>query len=344
MTARPAKPIEEPRAFRALPCELLVVDDEEFVREAISLYLASEGCRVHTAANGLEALERVEEHPIEAAIIDIRMPKMDGLTLLSELKSRHPDIEVLMSTGFQSLETAVEAMRRGACDYITKPITDLENDLLRFVVRAIERRRLRLSKRRLAHGLQHALDQLGGVRGEWQRHLAALDGLEAFGRRSLAARSLDDLFDATVALLPSVADFEGATLHFGGNPETAIVRVLGSVSESQDFPVAVPDVDSARWIEMVGAGTGSPSVVAFPLSYPTAKEGDPVPGWIIVHPFREKPLRVVDRLVLRSFADQLIHSIAAHRGRLPRTDEPGSDAVEAEKPSQDSLDRTTPLG
>ena len=224
---------------RELPFKLMVVDDEEFVRETLALYLESEGCEVATAARGEDAIALLEETEFEAAIVDIRMPGMDGLTLLSELKTRAPDLEVLMSTGFQSLETAVEAMRRGACDYITKPITHLERDLFRFVTRAVERRRLRLSNRELSAGLRRALDDLGGAQGRWERHLGILDALAQFGRRGLAAQTADDLLHATQDLLPVIAPEIEAAFHWTDPAGQQCGYQVGSTSAIRVHPRGV---------------------------------------------------------------------------------------------------------
>ena len=224
-----------------------------------------------------------------------------------------------MATGFQSLETAVEAMRRGACDYITKPITDLENDLLRFVVRAVERRRLRLCNRRLSHGLQHALEQLGGVRGEWSRHLETLDALEAFGRRSLTAKGVADLVGVAAEVLPSLTTFRAATLRLEGTAAEPVVLAIGEEEVgAHAAPKQAEPGQGSRWIE---GKEHDRKVLAFPLTCPAGDAMDPIPGWLIVEPFPESPLRMVDRLVLRTFCDQWILSVAACCGKLPRTDE-----------------------
>ena len=292
-----------------LPFEVMIVDDEAFVRETLALYLESEGCVVHTAENGFEAIERIAEHPIEAAVIDIRMPGMDGLTLLSELKARAPDLEVLMSTGFQSLETAVEAMRRGACDYITKPITDLENDLYRFIVRAIERRRLRLCNRELSHGLQCAIDELGGVRGDWTRHLRTLAGLEDFGRRTLQARSIDDLLIAAEEVLPRITDFRAAAVRVDTD-ELSRELALGEEGVLPTEPPALAD-EETRWSET--PNDDDTQTVWFRL------DAGPGPvGRIGIRPAPGRAVRDTERLVLRAFCDQLALAISARRGLLRR--------------------------
>jgi len=288
------------------PFDILVVDDEAFVRETLSLYLEGEGCRVRSAPCGEQALEMVADTEVEAAIVDIRMPGMDGLTLLSELKRRHPDLEVLMATGFQSLETAVEAMRRGACDYITKPITDLGNDLLRPVMRAVERRRLRLRNRELSRGLQRALDELGGLRGLHGRDAAALATIEEFGRRNLRASGPDDAIDSLCELLPRIAPDAAATVFRieGGRPVPA--RSIGSTREPLSAPPPLPEAESAaeRWIERAAA------TAEVETWYPLVASGE-LRGWLGVLAPDERRSTIAERTALRALADLLALTLAA---------------------------------
>jgi DNA-binding NtrC family response regulator len=101
--------------------KILIAEDEEITLKHLSNYLKSEGYDVECVNNGLEAWEKIEKEHFEILIADIKMPKMDGLTLLGKVKEKYPDIDVVIITGFGSIESAVEAMKKGAEDYITKP-------------------------------------------------------------------------------------------------------------------------------------------------------------------------------------------------------------------------------
>ncbi len=100
---------------------ILVVDDEQSMREFLKILLEKEGYRITTAADGLKGLETTREQTFDLVISDIRMPGMDGLQLLAELKKEQPDLPVIMITAFASPEDAVTAMKNDAFDYITKP-------------------------------------------------------------------------------------------------------------------------------------------------------------------------------------------------------------------------------
>ncbi len=101
--------------------KILVVDDERSMREFLEIMLTKEGYTVQTAANGREALDRAENEPFDLAILDIRMGKMDGIKTLGHLKEISPETVVLMITAYASTDTAIQAMKQGAYDYITKP-------------------------------------------------------------------------------------------------------------------------------------------------------------------------------------------------------------------------------
>jgi len=100
---------------------VLVVDDEKAMREFLTLLLEKQGHTVVAASDGEEALRVVAEHPIDLVISDLRMPKMDGISLLAGIRERDPDLPLIMVTAYASSESTIQAMRLGADDYITKP-------------------------------------------------------------------------------------------------------------------------------------------------------------------------------------------------------------------------------
>ena len=126
---------------------LLVVDDEESQREMLAGFLAKQGYQVRTAEAGKIALNLCLENYFEVALIDLRMPEMDGLELLKKLRALNPEIQVVVLTAHGSIETAVEAMRAGAFHYVNKPV-DLE-ELLLTLKSATERHHLLVENREL---------------------------------------------------------------------------------------------------------------------------------------------------------------------------------------------------
>lgn len=105
------------------PPQVLVVDDEEIARSNLEHVLKKEGYAVRTAANGLEALELVRAWSFDLIVTDLKMDKMDGMALLAEAGRLSPATQIIIVTGFATVQSAVQAMRTGAAHYLTKPIS-----------------------------------------------------------------------------------------------------------------------------------------------------------------------------------------------------------------------------
>ncbi len=121
--------------------KLLIVDDEQSQRDLLSGFLRKNGFEVFTAESGEEALENYHKVFTPLALVDMRMPGIDGIELLTRLKEINPFVQVIVLTAFGSVETAVKAMKAGAFDYLTKPVEDLD-ELIVKLHRAGEQNRL----------------------------------------------------------------------------------------------------------------------------------------------------------------------------------------------------------
>jgi len=119
---------------------ILVIDDEAGLRQMLTYSLGLRGYEVITAANGEEGVEQAKKTPFDVVVSDLTMPKMGGLDALALLKDTDPKLEVIIATGYATIESAIQCMKRGAYDYIMKPF-QIE-DLCRLVERALEKRRL----------------------------------------------------------------------------------------------------------------------------------------------------------------------------------------------------------
>jgi two-component system response regulator HydG len=120
--------------------KLLVVDDEQGQRDLLSGFLSKKEYQVYAASSAEEALERYHKIFAPIAVVDMKMPGMNGIELLSRLKEINPFIQVIMLTAFGSVETAVAAMKAGAFDYLTKPVEDLDELLLKLEKAAAQNR------------------------------------------------------------------------------------------------------------------------------------------------------------------------------------------------------------
>jgi two-component system NtrC family response regulator len=120
--------------------DILIAEDEPAQRQMLGGFLAKEGHHVIVAPNGEEALERVKAHTLDLAIVDYKMPGLTGLEVLKKAKLLTPQLDIVILTAFGTIDTAVEAMKAGAADYLSKPV-DLE-ELLCVIDRIAERRTL----------------------------------------------------------------------------------------------------------------------------------------------------------------------------------------------------------
>ncbi len=131
---------------------VLVVDDEPSARSGLEKLLRQEGYTVDIAADGAAALARFAEAPADVVVTDLKMPRMDGIELLTQLRLQDPDLPVIVCTAFGDVSIAVQAMRVGAEDFLTKPI---EFDVLAVAIeRALERREIRVEAENLRRQLR----------------------------------------------------------------------------------------------------------------------------------------------------------------------------------------------
>ena len=136
---------------------ILVVDDEETVRNLLRRTLEDIGYNVLAVPNGEEALVRMDQQEFEIVFLDIKMPGISGIEVLGKITADWPDTCVIMATGVSDAQTAVEAMKLGAYDYITKPFN--RDDLVHKVQRAIEKRGLQLKNKRLMLELHRSVKE-----------------------------------------------------------------------------------------------------------------------------------------------------------------------------------------
>lgn len=143
MTSSPPSPAER--------TTVLVVDDEDGIRQALTRFLTRLGYQVSAAANAHEALERVPADQPQAMLCDIRMPEISGVQLLPKVLAQDPDLAVIMLTAIDEPRTAIECLKLGAYDYLIKPV-DLE-ELELSLQHALRQRQLEVDRRQLEQWL-----------------------------------------------------------------------------------------------------------------------------------------------------------------------------------------------
>jgi two-component system response regulator FlrC len=182
------------------PHRILVVDDEEGVRTFLAEALELDGHRVETAADGDEAVGLLEKRSYDLLLTDLRMPGgLDGMGLLRKVRAEQPELEVIVLTAFGSVETAVEAMKLGAHDYLQKPVSSL-TELRLLVGRALEHRSLLASRERqsreeppslaLTHGAPSMEPVVGALRKVARTNATVLLLGESGTGKEVAARQV----------------------------------------------------------------------------------------------------------------------------------------------------------
>jgi two-component system response regulator HydG len=191
-----------------MPSTILVVDDDAANRVTLERLLRRESYEVVHAENGREALELVRARPVDLVLTDLKMPGMSGLDLLKAIRAVDPDVEVLVMTAYGTVETAVEAMKEGAYDFVSKPLKRLE--LVNTVGKALEKRGLQVENRRLR-------EQLGAV-----------------GEGDLVGRS--DVLRALLDEVEQVAPSDATVLLSGesGTGKGRLARMLHRMSRRRD--------------------------------------------------------------------------------------------------------------
>lgn len=176
---------------------ILVIDDEPAIRESFSDYLEDQGYEVIIATSGSSGIDSFDPYHVDLVIVDLRMPDMDGLQVLTKILSVSPQTPVIVASGTGVINDAIEAIRLGATDYLLKPIEDL-SVLLHAVRNGIERRRLRDENQRYQHNLEAIVKQRTTELAEANKHLAQLNA-ELEAREANLRSTLNSLAEAVIS-------------------------------------------------------------------------------------------------------------------------------------------------
>ncbi len=143
----PSSSYDQPTLSRLGQPTVLVIDDEESMRYSLARGLRREGFTCVTSETGRAGVDRFMDGGIDAVLTDVRLPDLSGIDIVSVLGEINPDVPVIVMTGYGTMDTALEVMRRGAVDFVAKPL--VVEDVIRTISRAIEERRSKHENRRL---------------------------------------------------------------------------------------------------------------------------------------------------------------------------------------------------
>ncbi len=318
------------------PGRILVVDDDPSVRTLLVDALTEAGHSVAAAENGARGIEIFQADPCDLVLTDVMMPGTTGLEVLRTVKRRSPGVEVIVVTAHASLDTAIQALRDGAYDLITKPLPDLDA-LFRVVDRALEKRRLSEDNRRLVASLQtrnlelsETVARLAAVNEIGKATAGLLDAGDLYG--SLVRLVAQHLKARRVSVLVSGADSDTLTLVASvGIPEEEgtifSLRVgegiAGRVAASQ-APLLVKDIDKTELKTMrTGAKYRTSSFMITPLtvSYPIRYQRRRLGVINVSDKHSGEPFNEQDLEFLSTLASQM--AVAIEKARLAKGMEDG---------------------
>lgn len=198
---------------------ILIVDDEHSVRTSLSKWFLEDGYTTEVAENGTEAIRRLQEHEFDLALIDIKMPGMDGITLQKKIKEVASQTIIIIMTAYASVDTAVEALKLGAYDYITKPFDP--DDLSRLVKNALKQKVLEEENIQLKEKITE-LNLFGEIIGESEE------------------------IKRVLSLVQMVAETDSTVLIRGesGTGKELIARAIHSQSKQRFFPIVAVNCGS----------------------------------------------------------------------------------------------------
>jgi signal transduction histidine kinase/DNA-binding response OmpR family regulator len=241
---------------------LLVIDDEPLIRRAVADYLENCGYEMETAVDGAEGLAKARAGRFQVVLVDLRMPRVDGLEVIATLKDEQPELPIVVVSGTGVLSDAIEAMRQGAWDYITKPVRDIE-EIRVTVERVMERAQLREERDRYQRELERlnrsleaeVLRQTQDLRMQ-NRELAALNSVSYAISDPL---DLDTMLSrATTAAIQAV-EADGGVVRLL-NPATGQLVIAAARGFSESYLSSAKAIPLGQGIIGQVAQSGQPHV------------------------------------------------------------------------------------
>lgn len=273
-----------------LPGHILVIDDDEQVCAIIKKILETHGHQVHTVGSGARALEQIRKNPYDIVITDIRLPDVNGMDVLREARAINGDVDVIVITGYSSIESAVECMKAGALDYIPKPINF--DHMIIVIDKAVERKELiKAARERDIYRTQSLTDGLTGLFNFKYFHDTLTRKIAKCLRTgeyfSILMLDIDDfklvndvhghqtgnlVLKGIAGILTTNCREYDVIARYGGEEFSIILPSAKIESASRLSDRIIREVSSARFAPVPGAVTLSIGISSFPLHATTAED------------------------------------------------------------------------
>ncbi len=237
---------------------ILVVDDDPIISEVLSQTLGDEGYSVTVASRGDTVSQELEKQAYDLVMLDLMLPGIHGLQVFQQIRNRFPETDVIIMTGYASLESALEAVRLGAQEYLTKPFHDLEI-VSRIVRKIFEKRRILEENKRLTKHLKKKTVEL-------ERVVQALSSINSMGKALHSILEIQELLDFLVELIASHTGATRVSLMLS-DPQSGEMKIGAAVGIDGEI---VQNLRVARGEGIVGrvAESGEPLLVEDIVSDP----------------------------------------------------------------------------
>lgn len=220
---------------------VLLVDDNNEIVEVLSDFLEVNGCRPYTAATGREALEILDGSDIGIVILDVKLPDVSGISLLSTIKINDPTVAVIMITGYHDPNLIVEAMKKGASDFLIKPF-DFDR-LIVVMMRVVRERNLLIEKKNILDSLEDKR-KIELLNRELQERIQELGMMYHISNKFNSLNILDDVYERMLQIIHEVLDIKDCGYYIvdGQNNELMLYKTLRNGNEgSVRKNLAIPD-------------------------------------------------------------------------------------------------------
>jgi PAS domain S-box-containing protein len=298
----------------SLSRRVLIVDDDRDFADSLCNLLALEGYEVEVAYSTAEALGAIDRFMFEVALIDIRLGDQDGLALVSEFQQRRKDVMCVIITAYASVDTAIQALQKGAYDFLCKPF--YPEDLTATLGRCFERLALTRGREAAEHTLRMRNEELEAINARLKRVVAAMQGLSTSATpQALYTTAIETLAHVTGAHNAALYLIDGSelTLHqalLQGLPPRIPIPGGSRTFQRPIFAIRVPNAQVAAAARTATSPLSEQSLLAFPLTSETRKPF----GLLVLQPDPNAMFSDQDRelgLILTSFVNEAIQLLRA---------------------------------